>query len=127
MARLGDLERAVMDVLWDADGPRTVRAVMDALGDRALAYTTVMTVLDRLDGKQLVTRERVGRAFAYSPAHDREQLTAELMREALAGAGDDRASALVRFAEQVSPDEAAALQAALARVVARAADDTTGS
>ena len=68
MTRLGDLERAVMDVLWDvvpgtSDGV-TVREVADALDGRELAYTTVMTVLDRLAGKGMVQREREGRASA---------------------------------------------------------------
>ena len=73
MTRLGDLERAVMDVLWDRSGPATVREVVDGLDGRDLAYTTVMTVLDRLAGKGMVERERAGRAWSYrrSPAATR--------------------------------------------------------
>lgn len=116
MARLGQLEREVMNCLWDAHGPQTVRDVLDTLPDRALAYTTVMTVLDRLERKDMVGREKDGRAFRYSPIRARDELTASLMREALADAGGDRTSALVHFAENVSEDEAAALRAALERV-----------
>lgn len=50
--RLGDLERAVMDVLWEQTEPMTVREVGRALADRDLAHTTVMTVLDRLAKKE---------------------------------------------------------------------------
>jgi predicted transcriptional regulator len=46
--RLGDLERAIMDVLWESDAPLTVREVSASLTERNLAHTTVMTVLDRL-------------------------------------------------------------------------------
>lgn len=49
-------------------------------GEREIAYTTVMTVLDRLSKKSLVTRERDGRAWRYLPAATREALTAQTMR-----------------------------------------------
>ena len=82
--RLGDLERVVMEHLWEAaaaGGPgfdgATVREVHDRFdGEREIAYTTVMTVLDRLAKKGLVTRERDGRAWRYLPADTREALTA---------------------------------------------------
>ncbi|MGA3487116.1 BlaI/MecI/CopY family transcriptional regulator [Micromonosporaceae bacterium DT55] len=117
MTRLGDLERAVMDVLWNADpgpgGGRTVREVADALDGRELAYTTVMTVLDRLAGKGMVQRERSGRAWSYRPAASREAHIAQLMLEAL-DLGGSRDAALVRFARSVTGTEAEVLRAALA-------------
>lgn len=115
MTRLGDLERAVMDVLWDRDpaaGPVTVRDVAEALQDRDLAYTTVMTVLDRLAGKGMVSRERAGRAWHYQPAASREAYIAQLMLDALDLAGS-RDAALVRFARSVTGTEAEVLRAAL--------------
>ncbi|MEV0730821.1 MULTISPECIES: BlaI/MecI/CopY family transcriptional regulator [Polymorphospora] len=119
MIRLGDLERAVMDVLWDrgpaADGRVgvSVREVAEALHDRELAYTTVMTVLDRLAGKGMVEREREGRAWSYRPAATREAYIAQLMLDALDLAGS-RDAALVRFARSVTGTEADVLRAALA-------------
>src|SRR4029079_5797141 len=62
---LGQLERAVMERLWAADGPLTARAVQDGLATRDLAPTTVLTVLGRLERKGLVARERDGRAHHY--------------------------------------------------------------
>jgi predicted transcriptional regulator len=113
MARLGDLERAVMDVLWNADGWRTARAVADGLDhERDLAYTTVLTVLDRLERKGFVVRERAGRAHRYAATATREAVVAEAMLEAL-GTADDRGLALVRFAGAVSRDEAEVLLRAL--------------
>jgi predicted transcriptional regulator len=114
--RLGDLERAVMDVLWDGDGTTTgftVREVTEALHDRELAYTTVMTVLDRLAGKGMVQREREGRAWSYRPAAPREAYIAQLMLDALDLTGS-RDAALVRFARSVTGTEAEVLRAALA-------------
>ncbi|MFT4188333.1 MAG: BlaI/MecI/CopY family transcriptional regulator [Aeromicrobium sp.] len=110
--RPGELERSVMNVLWDADGPLLVREVQEALNERDLAYTTVMTVLDRLGAKGMVERERDGRAYRYTPAQSRESATAELIDAALDASGD-RTSALVHFARTVDPEEAAALRRAL--------------
>ena len=63
MNRLGELERAIMEVLWEASDLMTVRQVGACLTDRDLAHTTVMTVLDRLAMKGFVNRERAGRAW----------------------------------------------------------------
>lgn len=111
MTRLGELERRVMDELWSSMGTeRTVREVAEHLPTHA--YTTVLTVLDRLERKGLVRRSRDGRAHRYAAAASREEYTAELMHEALVGTSD-RDAALVRFAETVSSEEAAVLRQAL--------------
>lgn len=110
-----------MDVLWDrgasAGSGVTVREVAEALRDRELAYTTVMTVLDRLAGKGMVERERAGRAWSYRPAASREAHIARLMLDALDLAGS-RDAALVRFARSVTGTEADVLRAALAEEAA---------
>jgi predicted transcriptional regulator len=111
--RLGELERAVMDVLWQIDEELTVRQVSARLADRELAHTTVMTVLDRLAKKGFLRRVRDGRAWRYRPAASREAYIAELMLSALAQTGD-RSAALARFARSVSDDEARVLRRALA-------------
>lgn len=101
-----------MEVLWRAEAPHTVRDVHQLLADSGLAYTTVMTVLDRLAKKDLVRRERVGRAWHYRANFSRESHVAGLMREALDWA-DNRDAALVHFARSISPAEAAVLRASL--------------
>ena len=64
MTGLGDLERKVMDVLWDSMGtPLTGREVADQLPDRA--YTTVLTILDRLRRKGLVHRTTRGKGASF--------------------------------------------------------------
>src|ERR1700683_4697064 len=109
--RLGDLERAIMEVLWQTDSALTVRQVSNGLPQN-LAHTTVMTVLDRLAKKGFARRERDGRAWRYRPAATREAYVAELMLTALAQTGD-RDAALTRFAQSVSGVEAAVLRDAL--------------
>lgn len=127
MARLGELEREVMERLWQTSAPMTVREVAEQLAtDKPLAYTTVMTVLDRLAKKGVARRIRDGRAYRYEPTASRDQLVADLMREALDGAGaDGRTAALVRFVDQATPEEAAALREALAQLEANNSRQTT--
>jgi predicted transcriptional regulator len=125
-ARLGELEQAVMDHLWSAPEPQTVRQVHEGLSARRdLAYTTVMTVLQRLAKKNLVVQHRDDRAHRYAPTNGRDELVAGLMVDALdqaAGTGGRRA-ALVHFVERVGADEAQALRAALADLEAKHATD----
>jgi predicted transcriptional regulator len=125
MAGLGELERDVMAQLWDAGEPLTVRQVHERISARRdLAYTTVMTVLDRLAKKGVVTQQRADRAYRYAAAQSREEMTAALMIDALSGAPDGatRDAALAHFVGQVGPADAAALSAALAEAARRAAD-----
>ena len=123
VSSLGDLERRVMEELWIAAAPRSVRDVHAALiRDRDLAYTTVMTVLDRLAKKGLVVRESAGRAYLYSAVQTREEMVAEVMHDALDGTEKDRTAALVAFVGRISPDEAATMRQALARLEAKSAN-----
>lgn len=119
---LGELERDVMNDLWSSPTARTVKEVHEALShSRQLAYTTVMTVLDRLAKKGIVRQERDGKAYRYAAAESREQMTAGLMLDAL-GRVDDasaREAALQYFVGQVGPRDAAAIAQALAAAAQR--------
>lgn len=82
-AALGSLERQVMEIVW-LPGDFTVRDVRTRLG-RPVAYTTVMTTLDRLFKKGLVTRTRAGRAFVYTAIQSRQQIEADVASGVLSG------------------------------------------
>ncbi|MGE3274792.1 MAG: BlaI/MecI/CopY family transcriptional regulator [Vicinamibacterales bacterium] len=77
----GPLELRALEALWRRDEPATVRDLLDAFP--GIAYTTLMTTLDRLHRKGYCTRERAGRAFAYRPRWSRDALSAELAGRAL--------------------------------------------
>ena len=111
MTRLGDLERVVMEAVWDL-GPSTARQVADHLAARSLAYTTWLTVLTRLERKGLVTKDTSTRAHVYTAVASREDHIALLMQSAL-GQAADREAALQHFARAVTPAEAEALRRAL--------------
>lgn len=99
--------------LWDWGRACTVREVLaDLSSDRQLAYTTVMTVLDNLHRKGLVTREVVGRAYHYRSVKSREEHTADLIATILEGT-DDRTASLLKFVERLNPTEQAALRKSL--------------
>ncbi|QSB06670.1 BlaI/MecI/CopY family transcriptional regulator [Natronoglycomyces albus] len=122
MATLGELERAVMDVLWNDPTPRTASQLRSALGDRELAATTVHTVLSRLETKGFVRREGEGRGKRYIAASTREEHVAALMHEVLDQA-PDREAVLARFVGGSRDD--AGLRTLLQRVLGKRPDDRT--
>src|SRR5271156_5527725 len=79
--QLGPLEERMLEALW-ARGNATVRELVED-GYQDLAYTTVMTTLDRLFKKGLLTRAEEGRAFRYAPRFSREELHREAASNAL--------------------------------------------
>ena len=117
----GELEAAIMHVVWDSGAPIPVRAIVDRLNEqRDIAYTTVITVAERLREKGMLTRVRRGRAFLYEASLSADDYSAELMRQVL-NTAESRSATLLRFAGQLSDQEAASLRAALAGFEGRAA------
>jgi predicted transcriptional regulator len=110
----GDLEAVIMDRLWTWERPVTVRDVVDDLqGYREIAYTTVMTVMDNLHRKGVLSREKDGRAWRYVPVRSRDEYAADLLYSVLDEAGD-RGAALRRFVGRMRASEVEALRRALA-------------
>lgn len=108
--QLGPLEQKLLSALW-MRGSATVREMLDA-GGINLAYTTVMTTLDRLYKKQLLNRSAEGRAFRYSPRYTQEELekaaVGETVRQLL-GSGEAAALPLSYLVEAVSEHDAGLL------------------
>ena len=86
----GPLEWRVLNALWDRDEPASVRDLQSAFSK--IAYTTLMTTLDRLHRKGVLERAKHGAAFFYRPRLTRAELDSALAADALrvALAGDDR-------------------------------------
>lgn len=116
---LGHLEREILNRLWAGGEPLSVRALETAFGG-ALAYTTLMTTLDRLHRKGLVERERAGRAFLYRARYTREQLdngVATDLIDAMLGSSPDAARPVMStFVDAVEQRDAALLDE-LARMI----------
>src|SRR4051794_41886198 len=112
MASLGELERAVMERLWAAGGPVSAPELRDLLADRALALTTVHTVLGRLEQKGFVVHDEA-RPRRFAPRATREEHAAELMSEVL-GQAADRQAVLARVVGTGGGDEGRVLRELLA-------------
>jgi len=101
---LHELESEVMELMWEL-GESNVRATMDELNRRASKerkYTTVMTILARLDSKGLLTRRREGRSDLYKPLLAREEyLAARAEADVSAVVEQYGEAALVNFARQM--------------------------
>jgi predicted transcriptional regulator len=99
---LGPLEAEVMNVLWSAGEPMSVRDVLAQLNrsrSEPLAYTTAMTVLARLAEKEILARVRDGRGYLYEPAvSDTAQIA---VRGVMRDFGD---AAMARFVDEARAD-----------------------
>lgn len=115
MASRGELEQRVMELLWAMDEPSSVSDVHLLLSrERELAYTTVMTVLDRLSKKGLVERDLVARAWQYRASSTQAQVIAGEMQAVLnVGSPEVRMQALRILGDAIGPDEREALLGAV--------------
>lgn len=103
---LGDLEAQVMEELWKMK-TASVREVHQSICQKkGLAYTTVMTVMDRLAKKGYLERKKVGRSYLYQPALSREKLSSLLAESLLSSFFREFGrSAWVGFLEKVAPED----------------------
>jgi predicted transcriptional regulator len=101
----GELE--VLQILWQR-GPSTVRDVMEVLNRRRRrAYTSVMSLLEVMAAKNLVSREAKGRAFVYRPKIVRGKTLGKLVQDLVSRAFEGSASDLVaHLLDQASPSGA---------------------
>ena len=98
----GPLEWRVLEALWSRDASASVRDLQPDFPD--IAYTTLMTTLDRLHRKGVLERRKDGRAFLYRPVSSREQMESGLVTRALQPLleGQDPRPILSFFVEEVS-------------------------
>ena len=113
-SELGEAELGVLRTLWDA-GPATVREVLAQLHRRGrrVAYTTVQTLLTRLEQKGYVRSDKSGQAFVYRARVSRDRVTRSRLKTLVAQLYDGAAGALVLQLirnEGLTPAEIAELQ-----------------
>jgi predicted transcriptional regulator len=122
----GELESVIMHQVWDRDRPVTVRELFDELArERAIAYTTVMSTMDNLHRKGWLARAKEGKAYRYTATASREEYSARLMQEALAGGGDAE-TVLSHFVASMDGAESEALRAVVARLADELSDRRPG-
>lgn len=105
---MGELEQAIMDLLWDSTEALTANEVRDALAQRQdsdPAITTVLTVLGRLNKKGFVTKNSSRRPHEFSATTSREEHTVKLLNDVLGDAVDKHA-VLARFIGGINASDA---------------------
>lgn len=111
---LGELERQIMDVVWRY-GKLTVREVTDSLKrKRSIAYTTVMTVMNRLTEKKILSRKERGGAFVYAAVQDRERFMTSasdhVIKSLISQCGEAAIAQFIETLDQVDPKKLALLE-----------------
>lgn len=86
---IGALELDVLKHLWSAADGVDARTVLESLHGRTISLSTVQATLERLHRKALLSREKVSRAYLYSPAVSREQLISMLIGDVARRLADD--------------------------------------
>ena len=94
------LELLCLRALWSLQEGNVKQVQQVVARSRPLAYTTIMTVLDRLVRKSRLTRRKAGRAFVYSPTESRDAMRRAAIRELLEGFFDGSEEELVEFLRQ---------------------------
>jgi predicted transcriptional regulator len=106
------LELLCLNALWSL-GEGSVKDVRaEVAPSRPLAYTTVMTVLDRLARRGIVTRRKAGRAFVYAPSVSRDAMRRLALQEFLASYFESSPRQLIQFLQEEPRQEAAPQSAA---------------
>ena len=109
----GELESEVLGCLWDRPAGLTSRQILALLGDDSIKITTVLTVLSRLEDKNLVTKAAgPGRGFIFQAATTRDQHTAKAL-VALVGQTGNPAAVFSHFASGLSAKQLKELKEAL--------------
>jgi predicted transcriptional regulator len=113
----GELEAAVLAVLWEVGRALSAGEVLEALSGRngavsRLSYSTVVTILSRLHAKKALERRREGRAYRYPPVADEAGLAARRLA-ALLDRQPDREAVLSRFVADLSAKDERLLRALL--------------
>lgn len=118
---LSNRELDIMQALWRLERPASVSAVHDALAELQidLAYTTIQTMLNRMEQKRHVVRTQEGRAHLYAPATAQPAAARSailaMAKRFFGGSPVDAATALIGMSERIEPDELARLEAVVAK------------
>lgn len=105
---LGELEKEIMEFLWEADSSVTVREVVDRIRQkRQVAYTTIMTIMNRLVDKGILVRKLKGSSYLYQPRVSRDQFIAKaahrIFSTAVSNLGEGVASYFLKEIQKLGP------------------------
>jgi predicted transcriptional regulator len=116
--RLGELQLRIMKVLWAAAGPVSVAEVQQSLGGEPLAYTTVATMLRKMEDRGLVAHHEEGRKFLYKAVVTSVQASRSMADDFVHRMFEGSVTAAVNHlleTHDVDPDELAELERLIQR------------
>lgn len=124
---LGTRELAVMEVLWGTESETTAQQVLDNMPAGTIGLSTIQSTLERLYRKKLVSRHKLGRAYAYAARCRRQDLISQLLQDITRDiAGGDMQpviSGFISYLEDAPGDTDDTLEVALRRHRQSASDD----
>lgn len=105
---LGELEKEIMEFLWETNSSVTVRGVVDKIRKkRKVAYTTIMTIMNRLVDKGILIRKMKGSSYLYQPKVSRDQFVARaahrIFTTAVSNLGEEVASYFLKEIRKLNP------------------------
>lgn len=100
---LGQLEKEIMEIVWESKEPITVRVVFEVLSKkRKIAYTTIMTIMGRLTSKGLLKYKNQGKAYIYEATYSKERFltkaSRQIIKNFISSFGE---AAVAHFAEEI--------------------------
>ncbi len=103
---LGTLEKDIMEVMWKR-GESSVKDILDTFpAGKNISYSAVITVTNRMTKKGLLQKRKVGKAYFYTPAYDKDQFCEIVSRKVVEGiSGFSLQSAMVHFVDYMSQME----------------------
>ncbi len=116
---LGDLETDIMGIVWNMK-QATVKDVFEVMYERRrLAYTTIMTVMNRLAVKKILTQDKSTVPYVYTPAVERDQIAHSMVDEVVDRVMDGSSTAVISYLMDrgtMSKDELSELKAKIAEM-----------
>lgn len=107
---LGELETAVMEIIWQSENPISVADVHKVLRKkRMIAYTTVQTVMTRLTDKGLLKRTNTYKAHLFKPAYSKDtfltRISRQIIKNLVTSFGDSAVAHFAQELENLPPDK----------------------
>lgn len=107
---LGELEKEIMDFIWSKNQPVTVRMIYESISrKRKTAYTTVMTIMNRLVNKKLLKRIPEGKAYSYLAAYSKNKFLTKVSRQIIKNFvlnfGDTAIASFVQEIDKIPADK----------------------
>ena len=107
---LGELEKEIMGIIWKNDQQETVRSVFETLSKkRKIAYTTVMTIMNRLVNKGLLKRSLESKVYSYEAVYSKDRfltkMSKQIIKNFVSSFGDAAIASFIHEVDKIPADK----------------------